>query len=235
LLAFTGAESLQSLNGVYTPSGTPKGPAQPGTEVTLLFDGHWVQFGTRSGTGSVRGGTFGLKEGRYYQQTQYCSTGPGNELRVFDYSFQGGELWRGLAGGRPGKEPQGEYFRRLEDAVPLGHRNLEGVWQLEGFGINDACRQDKLLGVACLQYNVYPVFVQVSYQAATGKVLGVTTGRYTYDYASATCTQTVAYSSSPEIQPGQVFTSPVTLHDNAFEQATPAQHSPQLWVSATAQ
>ncbi len=116
----------------------------------------------------------------------------------------------------------------------LRHRNLEGVWQLAGFGINDACPQDKLLGVACLQYSVYPVFVRVSYQAATGKVLGVTTGRYTYDYASATCTQTVAYSSSPEIRPGQVLTSPVTLHDNAFELGTPDSDSPQLWVSATA-
>jgi hypothetical protein len=234
LLAFTGAESLQPLNGAYVPLGTPKGPAQPGTDVTLLFDGHWVQFGNRSGTGSIRGGTFGLKEGRYYQQTGYCSTGSGNELRVFEYSLKGGKLWRGPAGSRPGNKSEGEYIRRMEDAVSPRHGNLEGVWQLEGFGINGNCAKDKAMGVACLQYNVYPMFVRVSYQVASGEVLGVVTGRYTYDYSSATCSQTVEYSSSPEIQAGQVLTSGVILHDNSFELATPGPNPSQLWISATA-
>jgi hypothetical protein len=209
LLAFTGNQSPSRLNGAYQPAGTGKGTARNGTDITLLFNGHWVQFGT--GTGGVRGGTFQAEQGRYYQQTQYCFTGSGSELRVFAYSLKGKKLWRGVAGSRSGDKPAGEYIRRIG-----GNAN------------------DQVTGLACLLYNVYPMFVQVSYLAASGKVLGLTTGRYSYNYASATCTRTVEYSSSPEIQPGQVFTSPVTLHDNAFELGNPALNPPQIWVSATA-
>jgi hypothetical protein len=232
LLAFTGNQSPSRLNGAYQPAGTGKGTARNGTDITLLFNGHWVQFGT--GTGGVRGGTFQAEQGRYYQQTQYCFTGSGSELRVFAYSLKGKKLWRGVAGSRSGDKPAGEYIRRIGGNARLRHRNLEGVWQLAGSGINGNCANDQVTGLACLLYNVYPMFVQVSYLAASGKVLGLTTGRYTYNYASATCTRTVEYSSSPEIQPGQVFTSPVTLHDNAFELGNPALNPPQIWVSATA-
>jgi hypothetical protein len=237
LLAFNTDASLSQLNGAYRQAGRDNGPAASGTDLTLLFDGHWVRVRYHNGPGSVQGGTFYRQADRYAQQTGYCSTNPGATVAplVFDYTPEEGKLCRHPAGEKDPEEPCRDYARKLTDSTPLRHRNLEGVWQLEGFGINDACPQDKLLGLACLQYNVYPEFVRVSYQVATGKVLGVATGRYTYDYPSSTCTQTVEYSSSPEIRAGQVFTRRVTLHDNSFELGTPDPYSPQVWISATAQ
>jgi hypothetical protein len=93
LLAFTGNQSPRQLNGAYQPAGS-------GTDITLLFDGYWVQFGTRAGTGRVRAAPSTQRKAGTISKPS-IAFGSGSELRVFDYSLKGGKLWRVWPGAAP--------------------------------------------------------------------------------------------------------------------------------------
>jgi hypothetical protein len=241
LLAFTADNSISGLNGAYQQLlgskrvvSTSQLPGNEQKVIRLFFEGYWAKLQYNAGKATVQGGRFTLNAGKYYQEMDYCLAEPvaAGTKQVFSYSLKDGLYSQQSASVVKGQME--EHFNKMEGRTPLQHTHLEGVWQLNGFALNDKAQKDNLFGMVYLKYYVYPRFLLVAYNASNGYVTGFAEGTYFYDYNRASVMETVETSSLYGIRAGQAASALVTLHDNSFIRQPTGESSPELWISATA-
>ncbi|CAN5392718.1 hypothetical protein BH23BAC1_BH23BAC1_44860 [soil metagenome] len=241
LLGFKADEQISWLNGAYQMASTPKKltsniSSKNFKTIRLFYGGHWAKFEYNDQLVKLEGGVFNLDAGKHSLKSNYFldDLSSKGKIEKYDFSIQDGPNQpKGSLRLTGEVEQEEEFYNKIQSQVPLQHKYLEGVWQLNGFALNGNAKPDNRAGIACLKYYLYPIFLLVKY-SADGRVIGFAKGEYNFDYNKASVTEKVGISTLPEYNAGQVITASVVLHDNSFER-NPLRSAPkEFWISATA-
>ena len=241
MLSFQTDEPVSWFNGAYQqviypipPESTASAQINASKVIRIFFEEHWAKIQITDQLAKLEGGVFGMKDGKAIPVNKYYLPGQGSSgltdtyhIYLHEDQLQQKNLLK-IQG-----EIDEEHFQRIQPTVPLKHKFIEGIWQLNGFALNSSGKADDVSGTVCLKYYVYPVFLIVKY-ASDGRIIGFAEGLYIYDYPTASISETVESSSLPEYRPGRQITSTITLHDNSFERITSDSEVREYWISATA-
>ncbi|GAA4467521.1 hypothetical protein GCM10023189_51370 [Nibrella saemangeumensis] len=243
-LGFYTDDPANVLNGVYRQTkyrhGTMTGlkVRDDMTALKLFVNGHWVSVlynhKDPAKTGSVGGGTYHLKNGKYLETTGFYSWNPtvvGQTIK-YDYSLKNGVYYqRGMVRGTEKHHDylSEEYAERIKAEKPLTATNLEGVWlHLYSEYSDHSMHMRDQPGTITLQYMMYPHFVSVTYGSKENEVLEYFGG--TYEFDGQRLKQTIDFANGDFYEVGQILNYTITLHDNAFTQEQSRWR--ELFVSA---
>jgi hypothetical protein len=154
--------------------------------IKIFKDGYWITafFGNSlkpfEGT---RGGTFTLKNGKYYEKMDFNSwdsTAVGKEFE-FDYKHDDHRyIQKGMINTDRFKDfLMVQEFRKMTAAEPLKNTKLEGVWFLKNTRWDDDDSYEK--PIEEMKIYCYPRFAWAQYDPVTRQFIGAGGGTYQFD------------------------------------------------------